>query len=68
MLSQHGKAPPGVRVYSCPFCEYKCIDRNRYEEHEAMHTGEYVTMYLQSSVFQLHFLRRSHSWSHLIFF
>jgi len=39
MLSQHGTAPPGVKVYNCPLCDYKCIDKNRFEEHEAMHTG-----------------------------
>jgi len=39
MLSQHGTAPPGVRVYNCTLCNYKCIDKNRFEEHEAMHTG-----------------------------
>ena len=39
MLSQHGTAPPGVKVHSCPLCDYKCIDKNRFEEHEAMHTG-----------------------------
>jgi len=39
MLSQHGTAPPGVKVYSCSLCNYKCIDKNRFEEHDAMHTG-----------------------------
>lgn len=40
MLSQHGRAPFGVKVYSCSSCNYKCIDRNRFEEHEAKHTGK----------------------------
>jgi len=40
MLSQHGTAPPGVKVYSCSLCSYKCIDKNRFEEHDAMHTGQ----------------------------
>ena len=39
MLSQHGTAPPGVKVYNCSLCSYKCIDKNRFEEHDAMHTG-----------------------------
>ena len=39
MLSQHGTALPGVKVYNCSLCNYKCIDKNRFEEHDAMHTG-----------------------------
>ena len=40
MLSRHDRVPPGVRVFSCQFCDYKCVNKNRYEEHEAKHTGK----------------------------
>lgn len=40
MISQHKKAPPGVRIYECEQCDYKCIDRNRFCEHEASHSQD----------------------------
>ncbi|ESO09424.1 hypothetical protein HELRODRAFT_109653 [Helobdella robusta] len=38
-LSQHGDQPTGVKIYVCSCCQYKCIDKYRFEEHEAMHLG-----------------------------
>ncbi len=40
MLAKHNKVAPGVRVFDCRYCDYRCLDRNRHLEHEAKHTGK----------------------------
>ena len=40
LLSQHGLVSAGVAVFSCEYCDYRCLDKNRHEEHLAKHTGQ----------------------------